>query len=102
MESEDQPTNSDGANAQTTSKNKKNKNKKKNKLGKIKAEQETPDQSQQQDFDYSNVDFKKFAGGSIKEQKNDIKMKFQGKVRHFLHFNNFHLFFLRRNNILKS
>lgn len=84
MQSEDQPPNSADANAKTTPKTKKNKNKKKNKMGKIKTEeQETPDQSEQQDFDYSNVDFKKFGGGSITEQKNEIKMKFHGKVRDF-------------------
>lgn len=77
MKSEDQsPTSGNG---QTSSKKKKNKNKNKNKI-ENKAAEQSPAQSQQEDFDYSHVDFKKFGGGSIVEQKNEIKTKFQGKV----------------------
>lgn len=73
MDSKDQ---SSAHNAQSPSKKDKKKKKNKNKL----AQQNTDEQSTQPDFDYSNVDFKKFGGGSIVEQKNEIKMKFHGKV----------------------
>lgn len=62
-------------NAQTPSKKNKKKNKNKNK-----TPQSTPVQANQPEFDYTNVDFKKFGGGSIVEKKTDIKMKFHGKV----------------------
>lgn len=55
------------------------KNKKKNK-NKNKTPQKNVAESKAPDFDYSSVDFKKFAGGSIVEQKNEIKMKYHGKV----------------------
>lgn len=57
-----------------TSKERK-KQKKKNK-----SVEQSEEQSKQPDFDYSSVDFKKFGGGSISEKKNEIKMKFHGKV----------------------
>lgn len=65
----------------TPSKKNKGKNKAKNKNKKNKPPQETPVQNKQAEFDYSSVDFKKFAGGSVVEKKNEIKMKFHGKVR---------------------
>lgn len=80
MEAEDQPPNTSNTDGQTSPKKNKNKNKKKNKIEK-KAAQQPPEQNQQEDFDYSHVDFKKFGGGSIVEQKNEIKSKFHGKVR---------------------
>lgn len=64
----------------TTTPSKKGKAKNKNKKNKI--PQPLSAQTKQSEFDYSSVDFKKFAGGSIIEQKNEIKMKFQGKVRY--------------------
>lgn len=62
-------------NASTPSKKNKKKNKNKNK-----TPQQTPVQTKQPEFDYTNVDFNKFGGGSIVEKKNEIKMKFHGKV----------------------
>lgn len=64
------------SNANTPSKKNKKKNKNKNKT----PPQQNVSVKKEPNFDYSSVDFKKFAGGSIVEQKNDIKMKFHGKV----------------------
>lgn len=66
----------------TPSKKNKSKNKAKNKNKKTKTPQKTPVPNKQAEFDYSSVDFKKFAGGSVVEKKNEIKMKFHGKVRY--------------------
>lgn len=99
METEDQSPKLENSNAHTPSKNKKNKNKKKNKVSKIKEEIESPDQTgSQQDFDYANVDFKKFGGGSITEQKNEIKMKFHGKVKTNIFFFNFFQWIIIKSN----
>lgn len=73
MEGKEQPQADVKTPSKKDKKNKKNKNKNK-------AVQPKLEPSKQQDFDYSNVDFNQFGGGSIVEQKNEIKMKFHGKV----------------------
>lgn len=83
MKSEDQPIEISDTSMEETPKKKKSKGKNKNK-NKNKPVQPAPAQDNQSDFDYANVDFKKFGGGSITEQKNEIKMKFHGKVCVFL------------------
>lgn len=56
----------------------KRKNKKKNQQNNA---VKTSTTSESNEFDYTNVDFKKFGGGSIKQQSNvQIKTKFHGKV----------------------
>lgn len=82
MKSEDQPIEISDTSIEESPKKKKNKGKNKNKAkNKNKpAQQAPPPKDNQSDFDYANVDFKKFGGGSISEQKNEIKMKFHGKV----------------------
>lgn len=79
MKSEDQPIEISDTSVEESPKKKKSKGKNKNK-NKNKAVQQAAAKDNQSDFDYANVDFKKFAGGSITEQKNEIKMKFHGKV----------------------
>lgn len=69
------PSADDTPNVKTPSKKNKKKNKNKNK-----TLQQNANASKEPEFDYSSVDFKKFGGGSIVEQKNEIKMKFHGKV----------------------
>lgn len=74
-------------------------NKKKNKKQKQKNNAKTPPKAATKPdaFDYSNVDFQKFRGGSIKEQQNvQFKSKFHGKVSHFksnIRFLNFLIWF---------
>lgn len=82
MELNDSPPEVNNILTQKSPKNNKKKNKK-NK-NKDKAELPIPAQSEQPDFDYSNVDFKKFGGGSIVEQNNEIKVKFHGKVNFYI------------------
>lgn len=85
MKSEDQPIEISDTSIEESPKKKKGKGKNKNKAkNKNKPAQQAPPKDNQSDFDYANVDFKKFGGGSITEQKNEIKMKFQGKVCVFL------------------
>ncbi|XP_031629161.1 exosome component 10 [Contarinia nasturtii] len=74
IDQQDQQSGTNADNASTTPKKNKKKNKNKNK-----TPQQSSMQSKKPDFDYSNVDFKEFGGGSIVEQKNEIKMKFHGK-----------------------
>lgn len=82
MGSEDQPIEISDTSVEESPKKKKGKgkNKNKNKNKNQSAMQQGPTKDNQSDFDYAKVDFKKFGGGSITEQKNDIKMKFHGKV----------------------
>lgn len=84
IKSEDQPIEISDTSVEESPKKKssKGKNKYKNKnKSKNKSMQQMPaTKDNQTDFDYGAVDFKKFGGGSISEQKNDIKMKFHGKV----------------------
>lgn len=81
MKSEDQPIEISDTSVEESPKKKKPKSKNKNKnKNKNKPVQQAPAKDNQSDFDYANVDFKKFGGGSITEQKNEIKMKFHGKV----------------------
>lgn len=81
MKSEDQPIEISDTSVEESPKKKKSKGKNKNKAkNKNKPAQQAPPKDNQSDFDYATVDFKKFGGGSITEQKNEIKMKFHGKV----------------------
>lgn len=64
----------------TKSPKKKRKPKNKNKPQQQQQQQKAGKEGKHTNFDYSSVDFKKFGGGSIVEQKNEIKMKFHGKV----------------------
>lgn len=57
------------------------KNKKKNKLN-LSGQKGAQSSNKPVDFDYTQVDFNKFQGGSHKNQpNNEIKSKFHGKVR---------------------
>lgn len=82
MPSADQPIEISDASVEESPKKKRGKGKNKNKnKKKNQPTQPTTANDNQSDFDYANVDFKKFGGGSINEHKNEIKMKFHGKVR---------------------
>lgn len=78
----DQPKAGNANNVNGAKSKKKNKNKKKiNKQQDNTQASASDTATKSTEFDYSNVDFQKFRGGSIKEQPNvQFKSKFHGKV----------------------